>query len=88
LLKLQYSIKVFRNHGKSKGSLAFKIPKSVQYSYDDSCKLMVNMPKQPATVPQHGDCVSQNRVHDVLRKQTELLYILLNSILWAQAEEV
>jgi len=23
------------------------------------------MPKQPATVSQHGDCVSQNRAHDV-----------------------
>jgi hypothetical protein len=51
-------MKVLHNHGKSKGSLASKIPKLVQYSYDDSFKLMVNVPKQPATVPQLGDCVS------------------------------
>jgi len=41
LLKLQYSIKVLCNHGKSKGSLVSKIPKSVQCGYDDSFKLMV-----------------------------------------------
>jgi hypothetical protein len=29
------------SYGKSKGSLASKIPKSVQYSYDDCIKLMV-----------------------------------------------
>jgi len=57
------------NVGESKGSLASTIPKSVQYSYDDSFKLMVNMPKQPATVPQHGDCVSQNRAHDALENE-------------------
>jgi hypothetical protein len=41
LLKLQYSIKVLCNHGKRKGSLVSKIPKSVQYGYDDGFKLMV-----------------------------------------------
>lgn len=65
MLKLPYSVKVLHNNGKSKGSLVSKIPKSVQYSYDDSFKLMVNMPKQPAAVSQQGDCVSQNRAHDV-----------------------
>jgi len=80
------------NHGKSKGSLAYKIPKSVQYGYDDSFKLMViKYAKATSDCATAWGCVSQTEY--MTFKKTNRAVIKGSkcnpkSILWAQAEEV
>jgi len=74
VIKATVFCKVLCNHGKSKGSLVSKIPKLVQYGYDDSFKLMVIKYAKATSdcVTAWGLCVAKQSMWR-LRKQTELL---------------
>lgn len=63
-------------HVQRKGIIVPTIIKSMYHSHDTNFKLMVikKTKKKPITVPQHGNCVSLNRMFLRRRKKILLLH--------------